>query len=80
MEAVETADPSTPLRSGRDDTSCRANFRLGTLGGKGPSGLGESSASGSFPFDKLRVRMTARTDELLKRVYRETVCERRDEL
>ena len=31
MQTVETADPSTPLRSGRDDTFCRANFRLGTL-------------------------------------------------
>ena len=33
VETVETADPSTPLRSGRDDTSWRANFRLGALEG-----------------------------------------------
>jgi hypothetical protein len=29
---------------------------------KGPIGLGEWNVSGSFPFDKLRVRMTAKTD------------------
>jgi len=33
---------------------------------KGPIGFGEWKVSGSFPFDKLRVRMTAKTDKTTK--------------